>query len=152
MIKLPSLKKSGASMNVLKPLLKGIVEASMSVVEVGTQTSDIRKSSLKIHDLVNTTATASEEMASTVQGIAEHADNANKTASRPPEFSWVFQSKLLVLIAVKFGLFSVVVNDQKFQKQSLAIIRQFVTTPVVAIDQCGSTDDQPALISFPFPK
>ncbi len=68
--------------NILPQLLKGIVDASMSVVDVAMQTSKIRKASVNIHDLVNTTASASEEMASTVHGIAAHASDASTTAVR----------------------------------------------------------------------
>lgn len=72
-------KKGG---NSLKPLLKGIVDTSMASIEVATLTGSVRKSAISISELVSTTASASEEMVSTVQGIASHASSASENASK----------------------------------------------------------------------
>ena len=48
-------------------VLKGVVDTSVSVVEVGTRITQMRRSSVNLHQLVATTASASEEMVSTVQ-------------------------------------------------------------------------------------
>ncbi len=63
-------------------LLKGIVNTSMAAVDVATLTGAVRKSAISISELVSTTASASEEMVSTVQGIASHASNASENATK----------------------------------------------------------------------
>lgn len=66
----------------MQEILKGVVDASVSSVEVGVLTADIYKNAATINDLSATTATASEEMASTVQGIATHAADASHAAQK----------------------------------------------------------------------
>ena len=66
----------------LKKLLRGVVDASISSVDVSLLMAEIFKNSNKINELSSTTASASEEMASTVQGIAQNASEASKVARK----------------------------------------------------------------------
>jgi len=68
--------------NSMQGLLRGVVDASMSSVEVGILMTDIFKNSNKINELSSTTASASEEMASTVQGIATSAAEASRVTQK----------------------------------------------------------------------
>ncbi|MFZ2620689.1 MAG: methyl-accepting chemotaxis protein [Alphaproteobacteria bacterium] len=68
--------------STMSTLLDGIVETSMAAVNIGVQTGSIQKSAGHVNDLVGSTGAASEEMSSTVKGIADHANQAAAAAKR----------------------------------------------------------------------